>query len=448
MRSSDDDVAANVARYITSNQLVYGADTTRPSWAIPLSIIELPTDTVVGVETVVPLLVEQYVTRAAAIIHGLLDGAESDARLILRDTDAAVLSLWKTAARRPDTRLPFCVRADLALRSDGGLSVIEFNVDTRLDRGFAFGVFEYSLPIAHDCRLLINTLPVQYVERAKELIRPGDALVIAVMSERGRRKEYAAGEDYFARRVTDLTGTAVLHLFVQDLWIGGDGSLNGPLGIRITAAVPELELFGADGASNSRTVEFYRQLLEAKTGILGSPLPYADKLLLSLAAPPDIGMVAMAPTFVCGSDAMPMDRVIAGREQYVLKQSGIHALSTGSQSVVIGADVSSDLWARAVTRACSDLTAGKAWVTQDLVDQRRVRVRYRTKPRGRTREVDCFVRLSAYYTLARRRTEVTYSFAGALATAGTDEETLKRGLHNIHGSRQSTYVAIASQAHL
>ena len=107
--------------------------------------------------------------------------------------------------------------------------------------------------------------------------------------------------------------------------------------------------------------------------------------------------------------------------------------------------MSGDLWARAVNRAADDYKTGKwAWIAQELVEQRRVTVRYRTKPRGRTREADCFLRLSAYYTRLHSATEVTYGFAGAIATAGTDEETLKRGLHNIHGSRQSTYVGIAS----
>src|ERR1700692_2668358 len=129
MESTDEASATRIVQYIVSNQLVYGSDIARPSWAIPLAVVELPTETVSAFVTLGEHLVGEYVMHSAALIESAVDDTNGDTSLLVRVADEAITSLWRSAWKRLETRLPFCVRADFALRSDGGISVVEFNVD-------------------------------------------------------------------------------------------------------------------------------------------------------------------------------------------------------------------------------------------------------------------------------------------------------------------------------
>ncbi len=109
--------------------------------------------------------------------------------------------------------------------------------------------------------------------------------------------------------------------------------------------------------------------------------------------------------------------------RYVLKPSGFSPLSWGARGVVVGHDVSRELWQEALERALGSFDSS-VYVLQEFREGRRVEVAYHSARDGRSGVLRGRVRLCPYYYVCEGKAEL----AGVLATVCSDEKKLIHGM--------------------
>lgn len=465
--STDDEhsYVKEVVRYIKHNNLIYGRHATTISWAISLNSYRLPDTIADYLSHVVPEVISEYISTSSRLIDRALNMPEDKtSEMLLYGIPRVVKQLWREYIIRYP-QLPYCIRPDLIIDSTGTVRAVEFNIDSRLDRGIALGVSRYSTNLikSQGEQLLANNFTQLYAKIARDLAGTNTPIVATTYNPK-YRIEYAKQEEFFCKAIAENENIDWKVLPITQLTIDASSGflIDSNTGHQINVINLELELLNGDGTPRQDECNFVEAILIKcpRTKILGNILPYADKLLLSLVG----GSLAtssqlrefLMPTWPL-TEALHSNHFITLKKlrecsshiyHFVLKRAGVHSDSTGSKGVFICSDITTDIWQRSVDQALSEMQSGqRAWVVQSRAEPKTYRVLYRLKPFGRTREADCFIRLSAYYTLDKlasnqQITLPSYLLVGAVATAGTDQETVKKHLYTIRALRQSTYMAV------
>lgn len=456
--------AAEIVKFIQAEKLSYGnLIKASPSWAICLNTYNLSSEISDILTRVIPPLISEYAILSRRFLLAVLDGRDVPyGNVALFGVPDEVINLWRKAALH-GPMFPYCYRPDLLITPSGEVIILEFNVDTRLDRGVAVGVSEYcqvSLPTA-GLRFVGTGLAQAYASAARRLSGL-DQLSAATVVNNSCRSEYFAQERFFCRRVSTNRGVDWQLLSTDD--IGASLQRDRPRVSRGKFDILNLEMEILDGPWKHRPeeVRFIDGILaRSDLNLLGTVLPFADKLLFSTVGQggdASTGLKSILCRTMLLDDERHQSAIASGRsgldDHYVLKRTGIFRDTTGSKGVIISSDVPRDQWEGALENALSDMRSGSSgWVLQPRMTPQKYAVRYRYSLNGATRQDDCFIRLSAYYTqtnamlsASKEAESPRYALAGAVATAGTDEETLRKTLFTIRGLRQSTYMGVTTNA--
>lgn len=459
-------VTDEIVSYLRRHQLKFGiSEFDKPSWAIALNTYRIPPVICDYSIHELPGLIGECANSCDALIsQALFEGETLQSNILLLGVPECVRDLWREFSIKRN-RLPQCIRPDLFVERSGAVRAFEFNVDLRLDRGIAHGVTEYSLPLIdtqHE-RFIANNLALSYAAAAKQLVQ-ADVVNGATIHAEGCRDEYNKQEEYFCRELNNVSAVSWKLLNINEVFVD---SYSGRLietrtNRSLDVVMLETELLDNDGHPRGIECKFLESLLSKcdHTRVLGTILPFADKALFALLQSKE-GVSnrikpLLVPTSLLGPEVQLARKIsieeikncFEHRQHFVLKKAGIHLDSTGSKSVFICSDMSPELWTRAVDDALRDVTLGKrGWIVQPRVEPLPYRIRYKLKPSGLTRENDCLVRLSMFYmrthsTHFQGAIENVYSLAGAIATAGTDHQVLKRHLYSIRALRESTYMPV------
>jgi hypothetical protein len=194
-----------------------------------------------------------------------------------------------------------------------------------------------------------------------------------------------------------------------------------------------------------------RACLEGKADMLGSVLPYGDKLLLStifeteddeftkLHAETDV-LDGSRSSVRLGNEQYNLDDVRELRPEFslVLKRGGDTIGATGSKGLMISSDVQPDTWRRQFDTAVSEpLQGGSFWVVQRVYESRPYMVHTIKNSRSQPKTYDVITRFAPYYV----RSDDEMQLGNVLVTAGTDRETRVKHIHNVHGLRDNAYQA-------
>jgi hypothetical protein len=456
--------AEKIVKFIDSEKLTFGAPSKRGvSWALCLNTYDLqPNIADILTKTVPPLISEFAFLSRRFLISALYNQDTDYHKTALFGVPAEVRDLWrKTAAVGPT--FPYCYRPDIFITQSGKVVILEFNVDTRLDRGIAEGVTEYSrIFLPNDRVRFVGTgIASAYADATRGLAR-SDRTSAATVINRNFRGDYFAQEAFFCKRLSNHRNLDWRLLSMDDLSTDTSSGfvVDRTNGQRLDLLNFEFELLDGPWKLRVNEVQFADSALGCRnTDLLGATLPFSDKLLFSVASQSgnasDSLKSILCPTWLLDEDLCRRASALhhsPSDTHYVLKPTGVFVDTTGSKGVVVSSDVSNVEWDAALEKALRDIRAGSGgWVLQPRIVPQKYPVRYRYSLNGETREDNCFVRLSAYYTLAsgmhvgpEEDVRPQYSLAGAVATAGTDEETLRKGLFTIRGLRRSTYMGVTT----
>ena len=458
----DGHLARQMAQYILEQGITYGTGkAVAPSWSLALHTFELSDELSRTLDCALADAVGEYAAFCRKELGAAL-GTSSDPNPhpVLWGVPEPVRQLWRDElSRRND--LPICFRPDLVVTHSGDVQVIEFNVDTRLDRGVAEGVSQYSGPLLRDgSRLAGKGLIPSTIDLAQAMGAGRRPILCATVTSPSWRSEYWAEERFFCRSVSKSGSVDWCHRTFEDIGFSEDGrfAIDRQRGLPLDLLRLEMDVLNQPHEVRAEELTFMQRVLRLTgTRPFSTTLPFADKYLLAAAwDSPGISdnlRQHLCPTWMLTPGVQ--DRVEAGRrdgQHFVLKRCGLFSDTTGSKGVVISSDVSDAEWQQAMGEALEETLARHAcWIMQPRLAPRKYSVKYRHSPNALTRGARCFVRLSAFFTplpmdFRSRSASARYELAGAITTAGTDEATMKRQLHCIRGLRQSTYMAVTTSA--
>jgi hypothetical protein len=370
---------------------------------------------------------------------------------VLQGVADELVELWRLELSTRSSQ-PFCFRPDLIFAEDGVCSVVEFNVDSRLDLGIACGVSEYSLPLLRSGERLISHNLVDAYAKLKPIIPFSIGKVAVTITSSLRRAEYRCQERYFCDIVGNKSGANWLLREISELEFDAKRNKirDRATGNLVDLVRLELDILDSSGQVDPEEFEFVRSFLtKTDTPMVGSLLPFADKMLLAAALSSDKTSdqlkAAICPTRICGpSEYAEVLGARINENHMVLKKCGVFGDTTGSKGVVISSDVDDDEWLTAVSRLIEDCNSGRAaWVMQPRLEPQIHSVRFRRRALSHTRHADCFVRLSPFYTQRFDRIGSSgFQLSGVVATAGTDRETIRNRHYKIRALRESTYLAV------
>ncbi|WFU04544.1 hypothetical protein QA648_27580 (plasmid) [Rhizobium sp. CB3171] len=447
-------VVAAMEAFILRNQLVYGDGRRgRASWSLPLNTLALDEDSARYVESALPSVIAEFAQFCRGVIRDCLDGKPASIPL-LRGVPADVRDLWRRELSNT-AGTPFCFRPDLVVTSSGDVKIVEFNVDSRLDRGVAEGVSRYSRSlIGSQRRLLGGKLVESYTDAARTIVGESAPIFGATVTGTSWRREYFSEETFFCNELSRQAGLKWVVRHLEELEVDArTGTVRDrATGMEFDILRIDFDLLGSFGEGRAQEVDFANAIMKpTATPYVGSMLPFADKLLLAAATTSDRTSptlkAALCPTSLFSpTQYEPMLRAQAEGQHFVLKKCGLFAETTGSKAVVISSDVGASAWREAVDQMLRDWREESAlWVIQPRLQPKRFEVAYRRRVNSITKRADCFVRLSPFYTQRMEPgDDVCFQLAGAVATAGTDPETLNSGHFTIRGLRESTYLAVTA----
>lgn len=122
-------------------------------------------------------------------------------------------------------------------------------------------------------------------------------------------------------------------------------------------------------------------------------------------------------------DFRELSEATQSERRLVLKPSGFSPLSWGARGVVVGHDVSREVWSQALERALESFDS-TVYVLQEFREGRRVEVPYYDPRQGRAGLLGGRTRLCPYYYVSDGQVEL----AGVLATVCSDEKKLIHGM--------------------
>jgi hypothetical protein len=376
--------------------------------------------------------------------------------------------LWAQASSQGQR--VFSSRPDMIIDSEGQFHIIEYNTDGGADKGNTQGITDYSraflgeIPVGTD---LSQAFLDGIVENSRNKENIVIATVVATVLPDTYRQEYDAQNRYFANQARrhNYPGIEWITVKVSDISQEGDRLVAVVNGNRYPIDVIDRE-FKLPGFIEADDLPEEKKIVEAalsgKVNMLGSILPYQDKILLatlfdetySLAYPPELLEQLRAAhvetaildgnktAFQFGDETYSLEDIYQSKtpHEWVLKRGGDSIGSTGSKGLVISGDVDYETWKRELERALTEpLIGGSYWVIQKFYQSAKFPVRHIKNSRSQPKELEVINRFAPYYV----RSGNGFQLGNALVTAGTDEETYKRNRNNVHGLRQNTYQAVS-----
>lgn len=471
--SEDQRKAKEVEEYLTSRKLYYG---TRPSssgnasWGIALNNFVISKKQSDELHNNTELIKNFHETCSKLMRLALQEGVNDPGLMRLRKYLASgapksLINLWERAAKSQQE--VFSTRPDLVLDEEGAFHVIEYNVDGGADKGNTLGINKYAEKIS-DKKVVghgLEYLFIDQIRRSKE--KP--YLLIATVVPDNYRLEYEAQNKYFASEATvygKLYGMEWITVRLSDLVINQssiqvvhDGKVKN-----IDVIDREFKLPGFLPNSEydfAKEITLLNVALSGHVDLLGSILPFQDKILLSLLFDPsfesaftkenlnslrrlhaETAVLDKANPFVHLDKDYTHDelRNLDTNIGLVLKRGGDSVGSTGSKGLVISKDVPLEEWKTMFDVALNEPSEGGSyWIIQKYYQSASLPVKFIKNSRSLPKELEAITRIAPYYV----RHQDTFRLGNVLVTAGTDRETRVKRWANIHGLRRNTYQAVS-----
>ena len=472
---SPQDTAREIEGYLKDNQLYYGSEPRNngdASWTLALNNHTVTPEQESSLQTSFPEFIDTFHRGSARLMHSALTAGNTSnppldrlRRYLTMGVPEETQELWQQAARNGQE--VFSSRPDMIVDPQGKFHIVEYNTDGVADKGNTQGINDYSRMFLGKETLGAN-LAKTFVNSIRQKYNDRDTVTVATVLPDNYRQEYDAQNRYFAnqaQRYGSELGVRWITMRVSDVHID-DSKVYAVLdGNKHTLDVldREFKLPGFMPEVNfEREVELVRAALEGRVEMLGSILPFQDKVLLSTLFDKDYSSAydednlpavrqvhaetaivnRDQPNIQLGGNALTLDDIYGLRPDFsmVLKRGGDTVGSTGSKGLVISEDVSPDAWKKELDRALTEpLSGGNFWVVQRFYQSKRFPVRHIRNSRSQYKELQVINRFAPYYV----RGQEGFRLGNILVTAGTDEETYKRHKNNVHGLRQNTYQAVS-----
>ncbi len=373
--------------------------------------------------------------------------------------------LWQQVAFSEQS--VFSSRPDMVCDIQGKFHIVEYNTDGGADKGNTQGVNDYS-KLFLTGSILGENLSKVFVQEVRKRFKDKSHLIVATVLPDNYRSEYDSQNAYFAIQANtygqDLDiEWIVVHM--SEISINDNNvtaMIRGKMHI-IDVIDREFKLPGfVPNVSFEKERALLQAVLDKKVSLLGSILPFQDKILLStlfseeyVTLFPDhviqklrsihaeTAILDLEEKKLCLKDTkFTLDELFNLKLGFdlVLKRSGDTIGSTGSKGLIISQDVNLETWKLELEKALKEpQNGGSYWVIQKFYPSTRFPVKHIKNSRSLPKELQVINRVAPYYVSSGSQMRL----GNVLVTAGTDEETYKRKRNNVHGLRQNTYQAVS-----
>lgn len=473
IKESQQQIARNIEGYLTDNKLYYGQEARSngdASWTLALQNYPVSPHQERLLTQEIPSLIASFHYTSEKLLIAALSGSKNDQMLQqLRTYLTAGVSdetreLWQEAAQHGSSI--FSTRPDMIITNNGEFKIIEYNTDGGADKGNTQGVNDYARLFLGE-KTVGSNLARLFVTQIRKHHQNKEHLLVTTVVPDEYRTEYEAQNRYFAAQADKIgkeQGIRWVVVPISTVQIA-DSRLRIPLDGKLQPIDVIDREFKLPGFSKGHDFQNETALLKAcfagYADLLGSILPFQDKVLLSTLFDPTYKTIFEAKTHAqqqqlhAESDVIDPDRpsVQLGENmfsfddisqlrpdfQMVLKRGGDNEGTTGSKGLVLSSDTNETGWKCALQTALTEpLSGGNFWIIQRFYSSTKSPVLHMRNSRSTPKELTVINRFAPYYVRNGQNLEL----GNILVTAGTDEETYKRGRNNIHGLRQNTYQGV------
>lgn len=474
-----DDIALHQARakeveeFLTTQRLYYGTaprQNGNASWAIALHNHSVSDKQAQTMNRDLPIAIMAFHKTCSRLMKSALGDTEDPTLLKLREYIVAgvpdiVIKMWAALSKQPQA--VFSSRPDLVIDNHGLFHIIEYNTDGGADKGNTLGVNEYSQKI-FDQPVLGKGLARAFVDEIGRLhAGSGEILVVTAVPDE-YRTEYEAQNRYFSEAASEYgrgLGVTWVTRRLSEIDIEGSGVMVHIDGKhkRVDVIDREFKLPGFTREYNfKKEIELLNAITNRSVTMLGSTLPFQDKVLLSVLFDdtfstyfePDMlrtlrSLHAETAVLDKKRGSVKLDKVysleqVRNRDldiDIVLKRGGDNIGSTGSKGLVISTDVNDATWQEMFDRALEEpFNGGSYWIIQKFYQSDKFSVEFIKSSRALPKKLDVINRTAPYYVQQGNG----YVLGNVLVTAGTDMETYNKQLGNIHGLRCNAYQAVVA----
>lgn len=468
---------AAIEGYLRDNSLYYGMQPQAngdSSWTLSPENHRVTPEQEKSLTVDFPQFIKGFHDGTGRLLHAALKpGFERNPKLLRlnRHLTAGVPTetqeLWAQAAS--SGQKVFSSRPDMVIDPFGRYKIIEYNTDGGADKGNTQGVNDYAREVLGE-EILGGNLAQVFVDTIREY-HPNDTLVVATVLPNNYRKEYEFQNRYFANQADRYGikhGIRWLAAGLSDVEITGSGVFVYSAGqkMRVDVIDREFKLPGFtphDDYTYDDEVALVKEALEGKVDMLGSILPFMDKVLFSTLFDEEYKKAfdprlynslqdAHKLTHVLdesrdgmrfGSNTYTFDDLADLRPEFgmVLKRGGDNIGTTGSKGVVIS-NGNPYGWKKAFEEALLEPSKGGSfWVVQQFQPSAEYPVTSVRNSRSKPFRYMVINRFAPYYVASGDGLKL----GNILVTAGTDEETLRKNSKNIHGLKGNSYQAVSVQ---
>lgn len=462
-----------IEEFLTRKKLYYGTaprQNGNASWAIALHNHLLSEDQARIMTQDLPTAIMAFHEVCSTLMKAALGDTKDPALLKLRKYLVAgvpdtVLKMWATAASQPQT--VFSSRPDLVIDSRGLFHIIEYNTDGGADKGNTLGVNEYSQEVFKQ-PVLGKGLARAFVDEIRRAYSDSDDILVVTAVPNEYRTEYEAQNRYFSETASEYgkeRGITWITRRLSEIDITSSSVMVqiGEKYKKVDIIDREFKLPGFTQEYDfKKEVELLNASLNGNVAMLGSILPFQDKILLSILFDDTFSThfesdtlqtlrSLHAETAVLDKEyrAVTLDKIYSLEQlrnldldmDLVLKRGGDNIGSTGSKGLVLSKDVSFATWQAMFDRALEEpLHGGSYWIIQKFYRSDTFPVEFIKSSRATPKKLEAINRTAPYYV----KQGDSYVLGNVLVTAGTDMETYNKQLGNIHGLRRNTYQAVAA----
>lgn len=465
--------AKEVEEFLNTKKLYYGTaprQNGNASWAVALHNHTLSEEQARMMSQSLPVAIMAFHEICLSFMKTAFGHTEDPALLKLHKYLTAgvpdtVIRMWTAATAQHQT--VFSSRPDLVIDSRGLFHIIEYNTDGGADKGNTLGVNEYSQEVFKQ-PVLGEGLVRAFVDEIRRTHPDSNDILVVTAVPDEYRTEYEAQNRYFSETASEygkeLGVTWITRRLSEiDITAGGVMVQMGEKNKKVDIIDREFKLPGfTQEYSFEKEAELLSAALSGSVAILGSLLPFQDKILLSTLFDdafsayfkPDTLQTLRtlhAETAVLDKEcrSVTLDKTYSLEQlrnldldiDLVLKRGGDNIGSTGSKGLVLSKDVSNATWQTMFDRALEEpFQGGSYWVIQKFYRSDTFPVEFIKSSRATPKKLDAINRTAPYYV----RQGNGYILGNVLVTAGTDMETYNKQLGNIHGLRCNTYQAVTS----
>ena len=473
---------ATAQAYLMRNQVYYGLPHEQPeniehhspSWMIADQGFAFNALEAAVLQQDMPAAIADFATVSSAIMRTAFTSDNPDWASVRSDLLANIPAsqrfyvgeLFRIIASKGREELPFSMRPDVQLTTDGQLRIVEVN-DHNADKGNTLAVNDYS-------ELMFGEKPLGLglaEAFAAGMNGQGEGNIATVLPT-AYRTEYHAQNRFFARSAAGSVSGNWISADTSQLQLTADGLFaDSPFGqIKIDTIDREFQLPGFtedyDFLGEKMIIEAY---LAGMVAIPGSLLPFNDKLLISFLFDRKFEMFAKAALMdnansklhrlrsmfaeTAGLDAkgeranvsqladydyfggITYSEILNGEVPLVLKRTGNNSNATEAKGVVISTDTRKELWGQWVRHAFQNggyvLQRFYPSVVREVAAHDSYRSKRQVNPEGK-------YRIAPYYV----KSDNGYQLGNVLVTATVFHREKKlRSTNVIHAQRGTAYQA-------